>query len=119
MAIKNPFETLRIPGVRGSVATNFNVQTVLERGAQEVLQIRTARICDDAWAFGFYLKSGDITRQMLPGEGSGWFKSEDDAKLYALGYIRYGNIYITSDMKMCIDVAISDIQNVSLFGDTI
>lgn len=116
MERKNPFESLRVPGVVGNVAArNFNVTTIYAQGATATLQIRTAKLNQDAWGFGFYLQMEEDIRQMLPGEASGWFRSESDAMLYALGHIRYGSAPIHPDMKMAADAAISKIRNVPLF----
>lgn len=115
---KNPFESLRNDGVVGSVASqNYEVATVCSFGATQCLQIRTAELTPGRFAFGFYLVIGDTVRQMLPGEGSGWFTSHRNATLYALGHIRYGRVSLPPDMTLAIDTYISKLRNVSLFED--
>ena len=113
---RNPFESLRIPAVRGAVAsTDFEADTIYAFGTYAAFQIRTARIDNDAWAFGFFLQIGDLRREMLPGEGAGWFRSKADAMLYALGHIRYSDLPLPEDMVFSIDTYISKIRNVPLF----
>lgn len=113
---RNPFESLRVPAVRGVVAaTDFETQTIYANGTYGAFQIRTARIDADAWAFGFFLQVGDLRREMLPGEGAGWFRSKADATLYALGHVRYAGLPLPEDMVFSIDTYISKIRNVPLF----
>ena len=118
MEKQNPFESLRQPGIRGEdVISGCKSTTIFAAGEKAALQISTAELLPGVYGFGFYLHLDGVTRQMYPGEGSGWFRSEDDAMLYALGYIRYGAVDIPEDMKFAIDAAISRIRNVSLFDD--
>lgn len=118
MERKNPFESLRQPGVVGDVASKeFKTTTVYAQGASATLQIRTAELAPGRFDFGFYLQIGDLVRQMLPGEGSGWYSSEKDATLFALGHIRYGSVELPPDMKLAIDAYISKLRNVSLFDE--
>lgn len=118
MERKNPFESLRNEGVVGSVADqHFETTTICSAGAAMCLQIRTAELAPGRFAFGFYLALGDLVRQMLPGEGSGWYYSANDAILYALGHIRYGKLSLPPDMKLAIDAYISKLRNVPLFED--
>ncbi len=113
---KNPFESLRVPGICGNVSSGaFQSDTIFSQGSTASLKIRTDTIEPGKWAFGFYLQTGDVTREMLPGESSGWFRSQDDARLYALGHIRFGSVDIPEDMKFALDAAISKLRNVPLF----
>lgn len=115
---RNPFEKLRKPGVCGKVITaGYNIDTIYMNGAKAALQLRTAEMIPGVWGFGFILTLGETTREMFPGEGSGWFCSEKDAKLYALGYVRYGGVRLPEDMTYAIDVATSKLRNVSLFDE--
>ncbi len=113
---RNPFEILRKPGILGSViSSGYKTDTVFTSGTAATLQVRTAELTGGVWDFGFYLQIGDVKREMFPGEGSGWFLSQSDALLYALGHIRYGSVELPDDMKFAIDSAISKIRNVPLF----
>ncbi len=115
---KNPFEILRKPGVCGTVATSgYKTSTVFSHGSSQALQIRTAELISGVWGFGFLLIIDNLKREMFPGEGSGWFLSEEDAVLYALAHIRHCGPHLPKDMKFAVDVAISKLRNKSLFDD--
>ena len=113
---RNPFEIMRKPGVCGSVVSSgYKTETVFASGNAATLQIRTHELIPGVWGFGFYLQIEGFKREMFPGEGSGWFLSQKDATLYALGYIRYGGVKLPEDMTFAIDCAISKLRNVPLF----
>lgn len=113
--MRNPFESLRLPGIHGQVATNsFKSRTIHSIG-DCVLQIRTAELQPGIWDFGYLLIIGTERIANLPGEDSGWFKTEGDAQLYALGYIKTKRPDLPEDMVYAIDRTIDKLRNVPLF----
>lgn len=110
----NPFESLRIPGIVGSVCRDCKADTIFQCSSA-CLQIRTGQLAPDKWGFGFLLVIDGKTFSCLPGEGAGWFRSPSDALLYGLGHIRRRKEDIPQDMLFSIDRAIDRIRNVPLF----
>lgn len=110
----NPFESLRVPGIVGKVANTFNSRTICQRG-DDSIEVMEAEVAPGKWGFGYIVNFNGSRRQLLPGEGQGWFRSDKDALLYALGYVRARSSNLPLDFKYSIDVAISKLRNVSLF----
>ena len=86
----NRFEKLRKPGVRGRVvARDFKSMNLIDTLKSHAV-VYTGELLPGVWDYGFRVyREGDSRIQgydikRLPGEGSGWFKTEHDARLYAL-----------------------------------
>ncbi|MDE6255719.1 MAG: hypothetical protein K2M39_05950 [Muribaculaceae bacterium] len=112
--IRNPFESLRIPGIVGKVASTYNPRTICQRGGDSVSVIE-AEIAPGKYGFGYCVIFNGTKRQLIPGEGQGWFRSANDALLYALGYVRVRSENLPPDFIYSIDVAISKLRNIPLF----
>ena len=85
----NRYESLRQPGVRGQVvARDFRSQTIYNTMATSITVI-TGELLPGVWDYGYTIhRAGFPMQSRLPGEGEGWFKTEDDARLYALETLR-------------------------------
>ena len=112
--IKNPFESLRVPGIVGKVASSYNARTICHRGDDSV-QVIEAELEPGKWGFGYIVDFRGSRRKLIPGEGQGWFRSANDALLYALGYVRARAGNLPEDFIYSIDVAISKLRNIHLF----
>lgn len=113
--MKNPFEALRLPGVRGAVVHSGYKTTTIYSDSKASLQLYTAELLPGIWDFGYSLHLDDQHAQKFPGEGAGWFKTEDNARLFALGYIKAKRPDLPEAMMYSIDKAIDRIRNIPLF----
>lgn len=85
----NRYEGLRKPGVRGQVVARDYRSHTLYDTLQLGLVLLTGELLPGVWDYGYMIhRDGKMTDSRLPGEGSGWFKTEKDAKLYGLDEIR-------------------------------
>lgn len=114
----NQFQSLRRPGIRGQVISR-DYKSITVHDTQKVsVQIRTGQLLPGVWDYGYLitsLKDGTTERTAkLPGEGEGWFRSERDAILFALGHIRT-MFNLGSDVMDSIDSKISGMYLESLF----
>lgn len=113
--MKNQFESLRKEGIAGQVQTSGCNTVSLVNTAKVSIQMITASLLPGVWDYGFHVSVNADSSHKLPGEGSGWFKSEKDAKLYCLGEFR--NMF-ASDRDICqlIDAKIYELRNETIFG---
>lgn len=113
--MKNPFESLRRPGIVGQVvSSDFSSHNIHECGYEESVTIYTGELIPGCWSFGFLIVDGEYRARVLPGELEGWFKSESDALLYALGYLKAA-AHVSVEARMNIDSRIYEIMNPSMF----
>ncbi len=86
---KNPYASLKQPGIRGSVQTEgLKVHVIIMRPECSIT-IYIAELIPGIWDYGMHIIGQDVTEQCkYPGEGEGWFTSGNNALLYALGHIR-------------------------------
>lgn len=86
--MQNQFESLRRPDIVGEVVSRDFKSTVVFDSSGQSLTVYTGELLPGVWSFGYQHSMGDKFSRVLPGELSGWFVSETDAKLYALEYLR-------------------------------
>lgn len=110
----NPFESLRVPGIVGKVAHTYSAQLIAQQG-QDFIQIMQAEIEPGKYGFGYHLSLSGRKYLQNPGEGQGWFRSPDDALMYALGHIRARSHLLPQHFTFAIDAAIRNLQTRSLF----
>lgn len=112
---RNEFESLRRPGIVGEVVgRDFSSLNIFQCGAFEAVTVYSGQLLPDVWAFGYLIVDGDFTARVLPGELDGWFKSETDARLYALGYLRNAP-HISQNAREEIIRHIRNLRNTPLF----
>ncbi len=115
----NQFRSLQQPGIRGqAVSRDYKSISIYNTQALSV-QIRTGQLIPGVWDFGFAVTTSGPngiaqTSSKVPGEGQGWFKSEEDAVLFALGHLR-AMFEPGSDIVAAIDSKIAGLTNKSLF----
>ena len=112
--MKNPFESLRITGIVGTVASTYSPVTVYSKG-MDCVQVLVEEIAPGKWAFGYIIdsKSGQIRK--IPGEIQGHFLSRDDAMLYDLWNIKIMDLGLPKEAVDAINSKIWTITNKSLF----
>lgn len=113
--MKNPFESLRIPGIVGTVATSYTTVTVYSNGAKECVQILVEELEPGKWAFGYLIYENGKRIRSIPGEGEGYFLSRDDAILYGLGELGRLQYKAAANAKGDIERMIRDMTQFSLF----
>lgn len=112
---RNEFESLRRPGIVGEVVSrDFRTLNIFQCGAFAAVSVYTGELLPDVWAFGYLIVDGDFSAKVLPGELDGWFKSETDARLYALGYLKNAP-HIPEAARDEIRSHIYNLRNTSLF----
>ena len=82
---QNKFEHLRQPGVIGS-RPGADINTMSFAKGNYILMF--SEIQKGKWDYGVNISSQALRHIKLPGEGNGWFKSENDAILYGLEVLR-------------------------------
>lgn len=112
--MRNPFESLIRPGVIGAVSRSFKTITVYSLG-NDVLQIYYDELAPGKWAFGYLFNFNGERISVLPGEGSGYFESDRNAILYALGHIKAKRRNLPEDVVFAIDKTIDFHWNEPLF----
>ena len=84
----NPYIYLRQHGVRGTVPASFSHYLIYDRAGQSVT-IFCGALDNEAWEYGYDLNLADGSHiSRIPGCGKGWFRSRNDALLYAAAAIR-------------------------------
>lgn len=108
---RNEFMQLRQEGVFGTVVSrDYSSKTVLS-SMKESLMILTGEIEPGKWDYGYIYQRPEFKdERKLPGEGGGWFRSQKDAYIYALGELKT-KFPIGSDPFMWIDREIT--RNIS------
>ncbi len=86
--IQNNFEHLRQPGVVGAnTDTDINKMS-FDKGK---VVLMSSEIKPGMWDYGYSIECPENPKKgqiKLPGEGSGWFRSQEDAILYGLDVLR-------------------------------
>lgn len=111
----NRFATLLRPGVRGQVVSHDAQHDTIYSCGEESIVVITGQLLPGVWAAGYKItRQGGRLQKKLPGEGAGWFSSQDNALLYALGAIRC-TYDIDSPQTAAIDKKIATITQKSIF----
>lgn len=109
----NKFEHLRLPGILSHVSRNYRSEKIHSQGIRSI-SISIDEIDPGKFAFGFAVSTTEGFFSAIPGELSGYFATETNARLYALEYIREKAQGLTEDMIYSIDVAISKLRDIPL-----
>lgn len=112
----NPCSILRKDGTKGKRSTSFISQKIYE-SPDEVIVLRTDRIEEGAWDYGFEVRFGEKSKlERFPGGNFGWFAEEWHAALYGLQAIRIAfKDSISNEALEAIREEIMRVQSPSLF----
>lgn len=115
---KNQFEPLRRPGTVGEVVSrDFRSLLVYQKADprdMKAVTVYTGQLLPGVWGFGYHLVNGKINIRVLPGELDGWFRSEEEASMYALEHLRISD-KCPDEAKEDISKLIYQFSNPSLF----
>lgn len=111
----NPYAPLLQPGIRGKANPEEQQQETILNTSAIAITVITAQLLPGVWDFGYRINRDKLpVTTKLPGEGQGWFRSQKDATLYCLGYLRT-LFHIPSKEQAAIDSAIARHTIQSLF----
>lgn len=111
---RNPYESLRQPGIRGQAKSYDYDSTTIFNTSALALVVHTGELIPGVWDFGYSLTINGNKEFKAPGEGQGWFRSRSHAILYALGMLRM-RFHLHEEISMNIDKAIGETSTQTLF----
>lgn len=83
----NPYSSLRQPGIRGQANPSGQTRETIYNTQAISVTVITAQLLPGVWDYGYEI-NGEIRQSKMPGEGEGWFRTQNDALLFCLGYLR-------------------------------
>lgn len=112
---RNPYEGRKKPGVRGIVSNNFKVDKIYDKG-EEAVSLFIGRLDEGAYDFGYDIHSLNNNHLIrIPGVGSGWFSSENDATGYGLYAIKIAFYNaLSKEAKLALDNKINSFSTPKL-----
>lgn len=124
VALKMPLAVIamRHDGVRGTVNHSDYRRMVVWQSPGKYIEVRAGRIDPDAWDYGYQIILAEVDKgvpkgaaeEKFPGEGEGWFGSENDALLFALNGLR-GLFRGDADVRGALCRRICELTQISLF----
>lgn len=113
---KNPYESLKSECLEDVLPVPPHNFWKITKARDEIIIIYTSRIDTGAWVAGYdvYWKNG---RNSFLGTSAanGLFRSEHDAQLYMVGFMKVYLNYFTEDTQKMILKAESDLLQIKLF----
>ncbi len=81
-----------------STRHDYATHEVADTG-KEKIYILTAKVCEGKWIAGYiYYRGNGKQSSLMPKLSNGWFSSEDDAKLYYIGYFLEFKEYLSKEI---------------------
>ena len=88
MTAKNPYESLKIPFLDDAVPVEAKSMWTITDSRDETITISTARLSDNMWVYGYIVNwANGRTSCQRPTAELGKFRSQREARLYAIGFM--------------------------------
>ncbi len=114
--MQNQYDYLKSDCIDGVEPVEATASWTITDSRDETITITTAILPDGAWVYGYVVYWGKGgTSMKLPSAELGKFRTQRDAKLHALGFIKIYLSYFMPDTRESIRIAESSLLQGDLF----
>ena len=116
MTQQNPYDHLRISGPENIAPVEATACWTVTESRSETISITTALLPDGGWVYGYivyWAKGGTSTK--LPSAERGKFRTQREAKLHAIGFMKTYLPYFTQDTRDDLRSAEASLLQANLF----
>ena len=113
---KNPYEYLKVDSLADVLPVAAQASWTITDSREETITIHTSLLPDGTWVYGYnvYWRNGRNSFQRTSAE-HGRFRSQREAQLYAVGFMRLYLPYFTEETRSAIVKAESSLLQGELF----